>query len=189
MIMSLPFVVEPQKPEVKQIGTAKTGILEFPVLGGITVGEVTRISAAMKTNHSLLEQTAKLSEYIAKEQNISLLEAKSIIESNGENDKQLPIYEQYRTEILKINEIAIADNMRQKQAIIQAFIQCRLNLPNWNDFDSLQQELADMIWEFALDEMNANPQPETPLTEDDIKKQQAANGSRKQLIMSKSNGN
>ena len=36
---SLPFIQPPAQPEMRRCGNEQTGVLEFPILGGLTVGE------------------------------------------------------------------------------------------------------------------------------------------------------
>ena len=178
--MTLPFVVQPKKPELRRCGTKHTGILEFPVYGGLTVGEVQRISAATQNQYMAFEQLARLADQIAQEQKITLLEAQQLIENNDES-----ITSRYQGRLLQISEIIANNEFRTKQATVKALIQCRLGLPEWNDLDSMSEELFNAIWDFAQEEKSVNPQPAEPMGEEDLKKPPVVNGSHKQLTTAK----
>ena len=178
--MSLPFVVQPKEPELRRIGTPKTGILEFPVYGGLTVGEQQRINAGSQNKYLANEQLARLAEQISNEQKISLIEAQQLIENNDES-----VTAKYQGRLIQIGQLIEEQEAKVKAITVKALIQCRLKMPDWDDLDSMDHKLFDAIWEFALEEKNINPLPSEPMEEEDLKKPPVANGNRKQLITTK----
>ena len=77
---SLPFIQPPAAPKMRRCGNEQTGILEFPILGGLTVGESQIISQMSGSQESSLAESARLAQQIAKVEKISLAEAFGVIE-------------------------------------------------------------------------------------------------------------
>ena len=78
---TLPFVQAPEAPTLRRLGTAASGILEMPVLGGLTVGESAVVSDLLAAEQSAFVKGAQIADAIAKAEEISISEAFSIIES------------------------------------------------------------------------------------------------------------
>ena len=185
---SLPFVQAPKEPEIRRCGNAQTGILEFPVLGGLTVGEA-QIIEDMSGGHDSLEKTAQLAQSIQQKEKITLMEAIDIVDKAVQHlvlsPKSAKIAERYTDAIAALRRHFYEEGSKKNNAAVIALIRCRLNLPDWDDLAHLHKDLWADILKLAGDELTAEETPKSePLTEDQIKKQPAENKNGKVPITS-----
>lgn len=190
----LPFIQPPKERELKRVGNEATGILEVPVLGGLTVGESATISELLAMEQSSFIAGAKVADAIAKEENISINEAFSLIESAIAGRTLEPDANEIRlrhaTRIEQVAGIYSKAGQRSLEATVTAMIRHRLNLPDWSldDTKGLPRALFNELWKLAQAEQDAENQPPTPHSEEELKKPLPETGSPPKPIGRKSRG-
>ena len=178
---------------MQRCGNEQTGILEFPILGGLTVGESQIISQLSGSQESSLAESARLAQQIAKAESISLAEAFGVIEKSLsgtlDDPKQMELVERHQETIDKLRVFFAQQGVKTQTATVTALIRCRLNLPDWDDMAHLPKALFDAIWEFAQSEMAQEEQePASPPTEEELGKPQGASKNGKRLTTTASVG-
>jgi sulfur relay (sulfurtransferase) DsrC/TusE family protein len=174
-------------------GNEQTGILEFPILGGLTVGESQIISQLSGSQESSLAESARLAQQIAKAENISLAEAFGVMEKSLsgtlDDPKQMELIERHQEVIDKLRVFFAQQGIKTQTATVTALIRCRLNLPDWDDMAHLPRALFDEIWDFAQAETAAEEnEPSAPPTEEELGKQPEASKNGKRLTTTASVG-
>ena len=190
---SLPFIQPPAAPKMRRCGNEQTGILEFPILGGLTVGESQIISQLSGAQESSLAESARLAQQIAKTEGISLSEAFGVMEKSLsgtlDDPKQMELVERHQEVIDKLRVFFAQQGVKTQTATVTALIRCRLNLPDWDDMAHLPQALFDDIWNFAQAETAAEEnEPSSPPTEEELGKPQGASKNGKRLTTTASVG-
>ena len=193
-MQNLPFLQAPPVPKMRKCGNLNTGILEFPVLGGLTVGESLMIDKLSGNQESSLSTSARKAQLMAKIENISLAEAFSIIEkamSGGLTDeKQIAIAEKHGEIIDELRLFYAQLGAKTQTATVLTLIRCRLGLPEWNDLEHLPKPLFNDIWQLAQDEIAQEEQPTQPApTEDELGKPQTVSKNGTKPITTASVGN
>lgn len=179
---SLPFVQAPKEPAILRLGTAASGILEMPVLGGLTVGESAVISELLASEQSAFVKGAQMADAIAKSEDISISEAFSIIESAISGKALEPEADSIRTrhaeQIEQVARVYASAGQRNMEATVTALIQCRCSLPDWTVHDTrkMHRALFNAIWALAQQEQDAEAMPAEPPTEDELGKPLPADG-------------
>ena len=175
--LDLPFVVAPAMREKKKLGNSVTGIVEVPVFGCLTVGEVVTLSELTAQNESAVVVGAKLAEKISIENEISLLEAFALVEDaaigRDLEEKQDQIRIKYLAEIAEITRLYIEKGREKMIASVTTLIKHRLDRPSWTNKDTLKisQSMLDILFEFFEEEKNQGIEVDhTPPKEEDIKK-------------------
>lgn len=178
----LPFLQAPDAPTVRRLGTAASGILEMPVLGGLTVGESVVVSELLATEMSAFVKGAQIADAIAKAEEISISEAFSIVESaisgkSLEADAEA-IRTRHAAEIEQVARLYASAGQRNMEATVTALIRCRCNLTDWavDDTRKLHRVLFNAIWALAQEEQQAEAIPNDTPTEEELGKPQPAPG-------------
>lgn len=185
---SLPFIQPPQARELRRVGNEATGILEVPVLGGLTVGESATISELLASEQSSFVAGAKVADAMAKQEGITITEAFSLIESAISGRELEPEAELIRlrhaTAVEKVAGIYAKAGQRSLEATVTAILRHRLSLPDWGveDTRGLPRALFNELWQLAQDEQDAENQPAVTHSEDELKKQQPEDGSPPERI-------
>ena len=190
---SLPFIQPPAAPKMQRCGNEQTGVLEFPILGGLTVGESQIINQMSGSQESSLAESARLAQQIAKVESISLAEAFGVIEKSLsgtlDDPKQMELVERHQDVIDRLRVFFAQQGIKTQTATVTALIRCRLNLPDWDDMAHLPQALFDDIWNFAQSEQAQEDQePASPPTEEELGKPQGASKNGKRLTTTASVG-
>ena len=176
----LPFVQAPAPVKTRRVGNDATGILEVPLLGGLTVEESNTISEILRDEQSSLVAGAKLADAIAVDEKITISEAFRIIEDTVAGRTLEPAADtirlRYASRIEDIVKIFRDSSRRSAEATVTAIIRHRLCLPDWSVTDTrgLLRPLYDEIYSLALDEQEAESMPSSPYTDEDLKKPQPA---------------
>ena len=191
---SLPFIQPPAEPKMHRCGNEQTGILEFPILGGLTVGEAQIISQMSGGQESGMTEGAKIAQQIAKTEGISLSEAFGVVEKaitgTLDDKKQVELAERHQASIDQLRVFFLQQGSKTAAATVTALIRCRLNLPDWDDMAHLPQALFDDIWAFAQSEQDQEEsEPASPPTEEELGKLPEASKNGKQLTTTVSAGN
>lgn len=179
---SLPFIQPPQARELRRVGNDITGILEVPVLGGLTVGESATISELLAMEQSSFVAGAKVADAIAKQEDITITEAFSLIESAISGRELEPQAEVIRLRhaqaIEKIAGIYAKAGQRSLEATVTAILRHRLNMSEWGieDTKGLPRALFNDLWKLAQAEQDAENQPVTLHSEEELKKPLPADG-------------
>ncbi len=179
---TLPFVQAPEAPTTRRLGTPASGILEMPVLGGLTVGESAVISELLANEQSSFVKGAQIADAIAKAEEISISEAFNIIEGAISGRQLEERAEEIRTKhaalIQEVAQVYAAAGQRNMESTVTALIRCRCNLPDWSIADTRQMHRAlfNAIWQLAQEESDAEALPSEPPTEEELGKQPAADG-------------
>ena len=178
----LPFLQQPDAPSTRRLGTPASGILEMPVLGGLTVGESSVISELLANEQSSFVKGAQIADAIAKAEEISISEAFNIIEAAISGRQLEERAEEIRTKhaalIQEVAQVYASAGSRNMTATVTALIKCRCKLPDWSvsDTNQMHRALFNAIWQLAQDESDAEAMPSEPPTEEELGKQQAADG-------------
>ena len=174
----LPFVVAPRQVELRRVGNYTAGVLEIPVLGGITVGEAGVTSELLAMEQSSFVAGARMADAIAKEEGITLTEAFHIIECAVGGRELEPKADEIRTKhaerIEQVARVYTNAGRRNIEATVTALIRCRLNLPTWSldDTRTLHESLFNDLLALVREEQDAEDLPSQPITEDELKKPQ-----------------
>jgi hypothetical protein len=176
---SLPFVQAPIEPEIRRCGNAQTGILEFPVLNGLTVGEGEIIEKLSDSQAGTLEVSARVAQTVARKEKITLTEAFGVIEKALSGQELEPaqekLVERHSADIDELRMFFAQQGAKTQTATVTALIRCRLNLPKWDDMAHLPRALFNEIWAFAEEEIAAEGQGAVHVpTEEELKKPQVA---------------
>jgi len=183
--MSLPFVTPPAPSSKRFIGNQESGVLEFEVCGGLTVGESATISELLASQQSAFVRGAQIADAIAKAESISLTEAFSICEKaisglalEPEADR---IRVQHAERIEQLAQSYAKAGQRNMEASVTALIRHRLNQPQWSmeDTHGLKRVLFQGIWQLVLDEQAAEEIASAPMTEDELGKPLRASGAQR----------
>lgn len=173
-------MVAPRKPEIRRVGNKTSGVLEIPVLGGITVGEAGVTAELLAMEQSSFVVGARIADAIAKEENITLSEAFHIIEAAVGGRELEPQADEIRTKhaerIEEVARVYTHAGRRNMEATVTALLRCRLNVPDWSleDTRKLDEKLFNDIWELVREEQDAEDIASAPVTEDELKKPQPA---------------
>ena len=192
---SLPFVQPPAAVKTRRLGNEASGILEMPVLGGMTVGESSQITTALLGEQSAFVKAAQIADLIAQGEGISLSEAFAVIEeaiagepAEGEAKR---IRDAYAEQIQAVARIYTLSGQANMEATVTAMIVCRCGLDDWTvkDTRKMNPALFRDIWELAKEEQKAEASPSAPPSEEELGKRQPASGSGTKRTGRKSSGN
>lgn len=180
---SLPFIKAPAEPGTKRVGSQGSGILEFPVLGGLTVGESSMISELMSREQSAFVRGAQIADSIAKLENITISEAFAILEDTLRGRQLEASAEAIRLRhadaIESVGRIYQAAGHANMVATVTALIVCRLGIKDWTveDTATMPRVLYDAIWALAQEETEAEKQePQDVADEDTLGKPRGESG-------------
>ncbi len=190
----LPFIQAPAAPATRRLGTAASGILELPVLGGFTVGEAAFMSQLLAKEQSAFVKGAQIADAIAKAEEISISEAFAIIESAISGRSLEPRAEEIRTKhaalIQEVAQVYASAGQNNMEATVTALIRFRCHLPGWSleDTRQMHRTLFNGIWELAQEETKAEDMTSEPPTEEVLGKRLAADGAGTKRTGRKSSG-
>lgn len=192
--MTLPFLSPPASPEFQDLGTAVTGVLRFPILGGLTVAEADTINELLADRASSFRAAAQAADAIAKAEDISLVEAFQLVEDSlsGRDleDAANEIRLRHAAQIENVAKVYAVAGQMTMAATVTALIRHRLDQPAWamKDTAGLHRVLFQAIWGLAQQEEAAEANPVTPPTESELGKLPPVNGSASPSTGSKSSG-
>jgi hypothetical protein len=184
-MQSLPFLVQPRQHPPRRVGTLDSGILEIPVLGGLTVEESNTITQLLADDVSAFVLGAQLADAIAQAEDVSQPEAFAIIErvmSGIKLDgKAEEIRVRYAERLEGLSAIYAGAGQRNIEASITAIIRHRLDRPEWGlaQTKALPRVLLQDIWQLIVDEQAAENLPANRPTDEELKKQRPVSGSRR----------
>lgn len=182
---NLPFVVQPRQHLPRKVGTLDSGILEIPILGGLTVAESATITELLSGDVSAFVQGVQLADAIAKQEDISQPEAFAIVEQVMAGTKLEGKAEQIRlrfaSQLEQLAGLYAVTGQRNIEASVTAVLRHRLGLTDWSMDDTRQMPrvLLSDIWQLVLDEQNAEGLPANRPSDDDLKKQLPVSGKRR----------
>lgn len=183
--LDLPFVVAPPKRKTERVGTKATGILELPVLGSLQVAEVIDVSDLLSGDEKGPVVAAQLAQRISAEQEISLLEAYTLVEQAAVGQalsaEQEALRLQYLAEIAQLTQTYIHTGRQRMLASVTALIRHRLERPEWGveQTKRLGQPLMEALFAFFERERTAAEAPSAaPPSEEEIKKSLPGTGER-----------
>ena len=133
---NLPWVTAPRQHQPRRVGTLDSGVLEIPILGGLTVDEADTISELLADEQSAFVKGAQIADAIAAEEGITLAEAFAIIEQAVSGAKLEDAAEAIRLKHAERIESVVrcytSSGSRTMNATITAIIRHRLNQPAWS---------------------------------------------------------
>lgn len=182
---SLPFLVAPRQHQARRVGTLDSGILEIPILGGLTVAESATIAELLAGDINVFVQGAQLADAMAQAEEISQAEAFAIVEqvmSGTKLDgKAEEIRVRYAERLEALAKVYAATGQRNIEANVTAVLRHRLALPDWSveDTRKLPRVLLQDIWQLVVDEQTAENLPANRPSDDDLKKQLPVSGKRR----------
>jgi hypothetical protein len=179
----LPWVVAPRQNPPRRVGTLDSGILEIPVLGGLTVDESRAIAQLTAEDVSAFVLGAQLADVIAQAEEITQVEAFAIIERAMSGavleGKSEEIRLRYAERLEAVTMAYAQTGQRNIEASVTALMRERLGLLGWTMPPDFPRVLLNDIWQLIQDEQAAERLPANRPTEDDLKKQPPANGRRR----------
>ena len=184
-MFDLPYAVVPRQHPPRRVGTLDSGILEIPVLGGLTVDESTTIAELLADDVSAFVQGAQLADAIAQAEEITQPEAFAIIEDvmagkrlEGQGEA---IRLRYAERLESLAAVYSSAGQRNIEASVTAIIRHRLSRSDWSleATRKLPRVLLQDIWQLVLDEQTAENLPANKPTDDDLKKQPPVSGKRR----------
>ena len=190
----LPFICQPAPTTTRRVGNAASGIIEVPVLGGLTVDESATIAELLAMEQSSLVKGAQAADAIAKAESISLSEAFSIINATIQGQLQEPaateIAAKHAELVQDVARVVQAAGQRNMEASVTAILRCRMAQPEWGIADTrkLHRALFNGIWQLVMDEQAAEDLQSEPMSEEDLGKPQAAPGNPPKRTGRKSSG-
>lgn len=193
----LPFVQKPATPKTRRCGNAKSGIVEFPVLGGLTVGETKTMTQITGNQNTVFIASAKCATRIAEKEGITLEEAFNLVKSSMEGQalegQAEEAYKRNQNDIDKLRELCMEQGNLSQRALVIALVRSRLNMPDWSkandDVDELHNVLFQEIAAFGAEEQAAEEtEAAEPPTEEALKKQPRASRNGKRSITTGSVG-
>jgi len=177
-MLDLPFAVAPAKTKLAEVGTKATGILKLPLYGSLLVGETITVTELLGDSEAPIVASARLSQRIAEEQQISLPEAFDLINvaiAGGDlSSEQERIRLVYMGELVKLTKLFIDNGQRRKQAAVTALLRHRADRPEWpvEQTAKLPEPLFEQLFDFYERERQAaDPDSGEPPSEEAIKKQ------------------
>lgn len=193
MMNGLPFVQQPAKPKTQRCGNAQSGILEFPILGGLTVGESKTIAKLVGNTNAVFIASAKVAHRIAENEGITMTEAFSLVESTLGGQALEPkadaAVKRNSEDIDELRSLCAEHGTKTERALVIALVRSRLNLPDWDDVDAMHQSLFNDIAVFGVAEQNAEEnEAAEPPTEEDLKKRSRVSKNGKKSITTVSAG-
>lgn len=182
-MLDLPYAVAPRQHPPRRVGTLDSGVLEIPVLGGLTVDESTTISELLADDVSAFVEGAQLADAIAQAEAISQAEAFAIIEQvmagqrlEGQAEA---IRLRYAERLEALASIYASAGQRNIEASVTAIIRHRLDRPGWTMPEGFPRVLLQGIWQLVVDEQAAENLPANKPTDDDLGKQPPVSGKRR----------
>lgn len=192
----LPFLTPPREAQMRRCGNAASGVLELPVLGGLTVGEAALTTHLIGDQESAFVVAARASEAIAKEEQISLSEAFTIIDNALRGveleDTAEAIRLKYAPLVEQVGKTFAISNQRTMRAQVTALIACRLNQPDWSleDTDGLHRALFSDLLQLVEDELAAEEnEPPAPADDESLGKPPEASTNERKRTGRRSAGN
>lgn len=191
---SLPFLVAPRQHQARRVGTLDSGILEIPILGGLTVAESATVAELLAGDINVFVQGAQLADAMAQAEEISQAEAFAIVEQVMSgiklDGKAEEIRIRYAERLEALAKVYAATGQRNIEANVTAVLRHRLELPNWGveDTRKLPRVLLQDIWQLVVEEQNAENLPTNRPTDDDLKKQPPVSGSSRKRTGKPSSG-
>lgn len=181
--MSIPWQQAPEPTQtVKRIGTAATGILEVPILGGITTDEDTEYALLLADLPSALEAAARLAEAMHVQHSITRVEAYNVIQGHlagiePEAAAQELIL-QHAAEMEDIKRQWVREFQSRRIAAVTALLRVRLGATDETiaTVRKRPRRLVEALYGIWQDEQAAEAVDPSPLTEDDVKKQPPETG-------------
>lgn len=178
--MRLPFIQAPKEQTLRKLGNADSGIIEMPVLGGLTVGESAILNELLVDEATGFSEAAKLADAISKAENISISEAYNVIESviGGQllEEAAEGIKTRHADAIRRVAQIYTSAGQLNQEAVVTALIASRCNLQDWSlqDTRKLPRVLFTDIYELAQQEIAAEGAQASPPTDEELGKQRRA---------------
>ena len=181
----LPYVIPPQAQSPRRIGNTVSGIIEVPVLGGLTVQEGDAVAELLADEPSAFVAGADLAAAIAAAEGCSIDEVfKNVVERGvggpiDDDPEAEKLRLKYAAKIDAVARVYQRAGARNMAACATAIIRYRLDRPEWSleKTHKLPRMLQEGLWQLVLDERNAERLPAEPITEDDLKKPPAEDGS------------
>lgn len=193
IMLDLPYAVKPRQHPPRRVGTLDSGILEIPILGGLTVDESTTITELLADDVSAFVQGAQLADAIAQAEEITQPEAFAIIEDvmAGKRlvGKAEAIRLKYAERLEALASVYASAGERNIRASVTAIIRWRLDRPGWVMPPKFPRVLLQDIWQLVMEEQAAERLPANKPTDDDLGKQRPGRGnSRKRTGKASSGG-
>lgn len=180
---SLPFVVAPRQHQARRVGTLDSGILEIPILGGLTVAESAAISELLAGDVSAFVQGAQLADAMAQAEEITQAEAFAIVEQVMSGIRLDGKAEQIRLRFAQrledLAKVYAATGDRNIRASVTAVIRHRIGPVDWIMPDDFPRVLLQDIWQLVVDEQAAENLPANRPTDDELKKLPPVSGKRR----------
>ena len=183
-MINLPYAVQPQPQQPpRRIGTPASGMLDVPILGGITVEEDKTAEDLLINQRSTFVLEATVADVIATAENITILEAYSIVteaargrELTDPRAKEIAL--RYAEQINTVTRAYSEIGGETMEAWAVTMIRHRLGQPHCTlaDVRAMPRVLLQGLWGIVVDEQDAEKQPSEPVAEADLKKPQPADG-------------
>lgn len=193
-MFDLPYAVPPRQHPPRRVGTLDSGVLDVPVLGGLTVDESTTITELLADDVSAFVQGAQLADAIAQAEEITQPEAFAIIEDvmagKRLEGKAEAIRLKYAERLEGLASVYAASGQRNIEASVTAIIRHRLGRQTWTleATRKMPRVLLQGLWALVMDEQTAERLPANKPSDDDLGKQPPVSGSRRKRTGKASSG-
>lgn len=184
-MIDLPYVIQPQPQQPpRRIGTAASGMLDIPILGGITVDEARTAEDLLADQPTTFVVEAIAADAIATAEDISIVEAYSIVtEAAGGKKSEDPTVNAIRMRhAARIDAVVRAYNeigRNSMEAWAVTMIRHRLGQPGCAvaDVRAMPRVLLQGLWGVVADEKDCEKTlPEPAASEADLKKPRPDDG-------------
>ena len=180
----LPYIKPPQTFPPRRIGNNASGILEVPVLGGLTVEESDTMAGLQADDVSPFVIEVETAAAMAAAEECSIMEAYKVVRDGTaglplDNPLAEAMRLRHARQIDEVAKLYNAAGSRTMTAGVTAIIRHRLGRPDWTVAETLRlpRQLRKGLWQLVTDEQDAEALPVEPVTEDDLKKPPVGDGS------------
>jgi len=177
--MSIPWQQAPEPTQTtRRIGTKATGIIEVPILGGITTDEDTEYALLLADLPSALEAAARLAEAMHVQHGITRVEAYNVIQGHlAGTEPEAAAHElilQHAAEMENIKRQWVREFQSRRIAAVTALLRIRLGATDETITSVRKQprKLIEGLYSIWQEEQMAEAEAGEAMTEDDVKKQQ-----------------
>jgi hypothetical protein len=180
----LPYIKPPQTFPPRRIGNDASGILEVPVLGGLTVEESDTMARLQADDVSPFVIEVETAAAMAAAEECSIMEAYKVVKDGTaglplDNPLAEAMRLRHARQIDEVAKVFNAAGSRTMTAGVTAIIRHRLGRPDWTVAETLKlpRQLRKSLWQLVTDEQDAEALPVEPVTEEDLKKPPVGDGS------------
>lgn len=171
-MLKLPFKVSPKSTETHILGDEEIGVLEIRRLNDLSPNERIYIREETKGHPDLRSSAVKMAKQIAAKSGQKLIDVYNALTSG--NTEELG---EYLEEFIEFQDLMDKVTLHRRLVTATAILKYRV-LPDWelantSDANQIHPKLVDALADFAQKEESGWKEETTPVTEEDLGKQQS----------------